>query len=174
MEDDSDIEDETKATPESLLPYDLWTEAALRAVVTRALDHAAKYGLPGAHHFFITFRTDQPGVEMPASLRARYPREITIVLQHQFWDLTLDTARELFSVGLSFGGVPSRVTVPFAAITAFADPAVQFGLQFQVADPPPVASEESAEPPPAAEDVAETPQIVQLSAFRKRTKEAKE
>lgn len=111
---------------------------------------------------------------MPASLRARYPREITIVLQHQFWDLTLDTARELFSVGLSFGGVPSRVTVPFAAITAFADPAVQFGLQFQVADPPPVASEESAEPPPAAEDVAETPQIVQLSAFRKRTKEAKE
>ena len=177
MEDDSDTDDPGTTPPESLLPYDLWAEAALREVVARALEHAERYGLPGAHHFFITFRTDQPGVEMPARLRAQYPREITIVLQHQFWDLAFDRARARFSVGLSFGGVSSKITVPLAAISAFADPAVQFGLQFRVSEAPAETLAESAAnaPPPAAEPAPEAPQIVQLAAFRKRPPpEAKE
>ncbi len=176
MDDDSDTDDH-ETTPESLLPYDSWAETALRQVVARALDHAAKYGLPGAHHFFITFRTDQKGVEMPARLRAQYPREITIVLQHQFWDLAVDPAGERFSVGLSFGGVPSRLTVPLAAVSAFADPAVQFGLQFRVSEAP---AETVPEDAPAGAEArvsetgadetppAEAPQVVQLAAFRKR------
>ncbi len=183
MDDDSDREDETTAEPESLLPYDFWAEAALREVVVRALDHAERYGLPGAHHFFITFRTDQPGVEMPARLRAQYPREITIVLQHQFWDLAVDHARQRFGVGLSFGGIASKITVPFAAITAFADPAVQFGLQFRVSDPPAEdvsvqdvaagtdterASAPDGEEGTAAVKPSATPQVVELAAFRKR------
>ncbi len=184
MEDDSGSNDH-ETPPESLLPYDAWAEAALREVVARAIEYAERHGLPGAHHFFITFRTDQPGVEIPARLRAQYPREITIVLQHQFWDLALDRKRARFSVGLSFGGVPSRITVPLAAISAFADPAVQFGLQFRVPEAPAETEGEStATPPPDAEPAAEpaaeptpeptsdptlgTPQVVQLSAFRKR------
>ena len=184
MEDDSGSNDH-ETPPESLLPYDAWAEAALREVVARAIEYAERHGLPGAHHFFITFRTDQPGVEIPARLRAQYPREITIVLQHQFWDLALDRKRAQFSVGLSFGGVPSRITVPLAAISAFADPAVQFGLQFRVPEAPAETEGEStATPPPDAEPAAEpaaeptpeptsdptlgTPQVVQLSAFRKR------
>ncbi|MGC8523826.1 MAG: SspB family protein [Acidibrevibacterium sp.] len=172
MEDDSESNDH-ETPPESLLPYDAWAEAALREVVARAIEYAERHGLPGTHHFFITFRTDQPGVEIPARLRAQYPREITIVLQHQFWDLALDRKRAQFSVGLSFGGVPSRITVPLAAISAFADPAVQFGLQFRVPEAPAETKDEStATPPPdaepAAEPAAETPQVVQLSAFRKR------
>ena len=176
MEDDSETDDQATPPPESLLPYDSWAETALREVVARAIEHAERYGLPGAHHFFITFRTDHKGVEMPARLRAQYPREITIVLQHQFWDLALDRARARFSVGLAFGGVPSKIIVPLAAITAFADPAVQFGLQFRVQDAPAqdapaddmpaesVGESAAAAPQPAPE----TPQIVQLSAFRKR------
>ncbi len=172
MEDDSDTDDPGTTPPESLLPYDLWAEAALREVVARALEHAERYGLPGAHHFFITFRTDQKGVEMPARLRAQYPREITIVLQHQFWDLAFDRARARFSVGLSFGGVPNKITVPLAAISAFADPAVQFGLQFRVPEAPAetapadvIAEADAAESETGAD---ETPQVVQLAAFRKR------
>ncbi len=177
MEDDSDTDDPGTTPPESLLPYDLWAETALREVVARALEHAERYGLPGAHHFFITFRTDQKGVEMPARLRAQYPREITIVLQHQFWDLTFDRARARFSVGLSFGGVPNKITVPLAAISAFADPAVQFGLQFRVPEAPAetapadvIAEADAAESETGADETPppETPQVVQLAAFRKR------
>lgn len=182
MEDDSGSNDH-ETPPESLLPYDAWAEAALREVVARAIEYAERHGLPGAHHFFITFRTDQPGVEMPARLRAQYPREITIVLQHQFWDLAVDHARQRFGVGLSFGGIASKITVPFAAITAFADPAVQFGLQFRVSDPPAEdvsvqdvaagtdterASAPDGEEGTAAVKPSATPQVVELAAFRKR------
>ena len=104
MEDDPD---KPPPRPESLLPYDDWTEDALRGVVVRALTFAATNGLPGEHHFYVSFRTDRPGVVVPTRLLAQYPHEMTIVLQHQFWDLAVDDAAGLFSVGLSFGGVPS-------------------------------------------------------------------
>ena len=96
-----------------------------------ALAHAARQGLPGGHHFYLTFRTDHPGVELPGHLRQRFPEEMTIVLQHQFWDLAVDEAAGQFRVGLSFGGVPATLVVPFAALTAFADPEVQFQLSFK-------------------------------------------
>ncbi len=109
--------------------YDLLTQQALRGVVRSVLADAAKKGLPGDHHFFITFDTHAEGVRMSERLRAQYPEEMTVILQHQFWDLTVsDTA---FEVGLSFGGITERLYIPFDAITAFVDPSVQFGLQFE-------------------------------------------
>lgn len=101
---------------------------ALREVARQALEQVAESGLPGAHHFYLSFRTDRPGVEIPASLRERYREEMTVVLQHQWWDLEVD--REAFSVGLTFGGSPQRIRVPFSALTAFIDPAAEFGLRF--------------------------------------------
>ncbi len=156
--------------PESLLPYERWTEHALRAVVADALEHAGREGLPGEHHFYISFRTDHPGVSVPAHLRARYPQEITIVLQHRFWDLKVDRAGQIFSVGLSFGGIPAQLVVPFDALTAFHDPHVRFGLRFEpemqaaVAAPEP---EPEAPPAPVAEE-APKPQVVSLDAFRRK------
>ena len=109
--------------------YDLLTQQALRGVVRSVLADAAKKGLPGDHHFFITFDTHADGVKMSERLRAQYPEEMTVILQHQFWDLTVsDTG---FDVGLSFGGITERLGIPFEAITAFVDPSVQFGLQFE-------------------------------------------
>jgi hypothetical protein len=109
--------------------YDILAQAALRGVVRTVLADAAKKGLPGEHHFKVTFNTTAPGVRLSDRMRARYPQDMTIVLQHQFWDLAVsDTA---FEVGLSFGGIPERVAVPFDAVTAFFDPAVQFGFQFE-------------------------------------------
>ncbi len=107
-------------------------EDALRSVVRSALETAAVHGLPGDHHFYITFRTGQAGVRIPDHLRARHPDEMTIVLQHQFWGLGVDD--EAFEVTLSFGGVSERLHVPLAAITGFADPSAKFGLQFQAVD----------------------------------------
>ncbi|MBL6457312.1 hypothetical protein JMJ55_18415 [Belnapia sp. T6] len=155
--------------PESLLPYALWTEEALRAVVQEALAHAARNGLPGEHHFYLTFRTDHPGVSIPGHLRARYPQEMTIVLQHKFWDLSVDRSAGSFSVGLSFGGVPSTVTVPFRALTAFADPHVRFGLRFQ-GQPPEASAQEPEQPAPvaAAAAAAGPSQVVSLDSFRRR------
>jgi hypothetical protein len=92
-------------------------------VARAALTHAAQHGLAGEHHFYVTFRTDHPGVAIPARLKAQYPEEITIVLQHQFWDLKVQ--EQAFSVGLSFSGVPAALTVPFAAVTGFADPGMR-------------------------------------------------
>ncbi len=165
------MDDTKEQRPESLLPYDAWTEAALRQVVVSAIEHVIAHGLPGGHHFYITFRTDHPQSVLPARLRAQYPQEITIVLQHQFWDLKLDRAAEEFSVGLSFGGVPSVIHVPFAAITGFADPEVRFGLHFK----PDLAAVPSPEPDPeptpelkAEPEASETPQVVSLDAFRRR------
>ena len=164
--------------PDSLLPYDGWMEEAARLVVVRALAHVGAHGLPGDHHFYISFRTDAPGVVMPQRLRAQYPQEMTVVVQHQFWDLQVDPDEGWFGVGLSFGGVPSMLTVPFTALTAFADPQVQFGLRFRVAEPP--ANDEpaaAAAPEPAAprlealgpEEPREEPQVVSLDAFRRKT-----
>ncbi len=112
------------------LRYDRMVEDALRSVVSKALTHVAERGLPGNHHFYITFRTDHPGVVMPESLRARYPGEMTIVLQYQFWGL--EVGDDAFGVTLSFSNVPERLIVPFDSVSAFADPSVRFGLQFDV------------------------------------------
>jgi hypothetical protein len=118
---------------DSLIPYDEIVQEALRAVVGRVLGQVEATGgeLPGNHHFYITFKTAAPGVAIPAQLRARFPDEMTIVIQNKFWELKVtDTG---FSVGLSFNQIPSKLSIPFAAITAFVDPAVDFGLQFQSA-----------------------------------------
>ena len=155
------------APAESLLPYSFWTEEALRLVVRDALSYAAEQGLPGEHHFYLTFRTAHPGVQMPGHLRARYPQEMTIVLQHKFWDLSVDKQAGTFSVRLSFGGVAALLTVPFAALTAFADPYVKFGLRFESAMPV-SAPQPAPEPAPAADAPGETPQVVSLDAFRRR------
>jgi len=128
------------------LRYDAMVDGALRSVVRRALGYAAERGLPGDHHFYVSFQTTHPGVDVPAQLRERYPNEMTIVLQHQFWGL--DVGEESFGVTLSFSDVPERLTIPFAAITAFADPSVRFGLQFDASQ---AQAGELAHPAPAAE-----------------------
>ena len=109
--------------------YDILTQDALRGVVRTVLEDAARNGLPGEHHFYISFDPRAEGVKLSQRMRAQYPEEMTIVLQHQFWDLMVTEDR--FEVGLSFGGVPERVVVPFAAIKSFVDPSVQFGVQFE-------------------------------------------
>lgn len=161
------MSDDARPAP-SLIPYERWTDDALREVVARALELAATEGLPGEHHYYLTFRTDHPQVKLPGHLKARYPQEMTIVLQHQFEALTVDRAANLFSVRLYFGGVPATLVVPFPALTGFADPAVRYGLRFQP------TMEAAAEP--SADDVAEEPkaapeepaQVVSLDAFRRR------
>lgn len=154
------------------IPYERWTDDALREVVARSLDLAGAQGLPGEHHFYLTFRTDHPGTRVPGHLKAKYPQEMTVVLQHQFEALVVDRAAGFFSVRLYFGGVPSTLVVPFAALTGFADPSVRYGLRFQPQmDALPAASaEEPPAPAPApAPAAAEAPaQVVSLDAFRRR------
>lgn len=134
----------TETPPDSLIPYDEIVQEALRAVVGRVLGEVQAAGgeLPGTHHFYITFKTRAAGVEIPPDLRERFKDEMTIVLQNKFWDLTVDDT--LFSVGLTFNQIPAKLVVPYSAITAFVDPAVDFGLQFQadLADAQPSAHEE--------------------------------
>ena len=113
---------------EDQIKYDVMTQEALRGVVRSVLQQIAKQGLPGEHHLYIAFDTHGPGVSVSDRLKEQYPDEMTIVLQHQFWDL--DVTQERFDVKLSFNNVPERLIVPFAAIKAFYDPSVQFGLQF--------------------------------------------
>jgi uncharacterized protein len=132
--------------PVDHIRYDLLAQAALRGVVRTVLADAAKKGLPGDHHFKITFSTTAPGVKLSERMLDRYPQEMTIVLQYQFWDLTVTEPG--FEVGLSFGGVPERLVIPFDAITAFVDPSVQFGFQFEVVD---TAGDEAGE---GADDTA--------------------
>ena len=110
--------------------YDKWIEEALRSVVKRALDQMQDSGLWGNHHFYITFQTDHPGVSMPDRLLAQYPEEITIVLQYEFWDLMV--GEEHFEVTLSFDNLRSKLSVPYTAISAFADPVVKFALQLKM------------------------------------------
>lgn len=113
-----------------LIRYDLLVQEALRSVVRRVLTEAARDGLPGDHHFFISFRTQAPGVRLSARMREQYPQEMTIVLQHQFWDLTVSEIG--FEVGLSFHGKSETLAIPFTAVTGFFDPSVDFGLKFEV------------------------------------------
>jgi uncharacterized protein len=137
--------------PDSLIPYDEIVQEALRAVVGRVLGQVESSGgtLPGNHHFYITFKTGAPGVSIPAHLKERFPDEMTIVLQNKFWDLAVSD--QSFTVGLSFNQVPAKLTIPFGAITAFVDPGVDFGLQFQA-----VSGEAEHEPhEPAENDSAE-------------------
>ncbi|MDO9711211.1 SspB family protein [Paracraurococcus lichenis] len=156
---------DTIAATDSELPYAAWAEEALRAVVVEALDHVGRRGLPGEHHFYVTFRTEFPGVSLPGHLKARYPQEMTIVLQHKFWDLKVDRGAGSFSVGLSFGGVPAMLVIPFKAVTAFADPHVRFGLRFQAPEPAPAVAELAEQ---AAGEAPAKPQVVSLDAFRRR------
>ncbi|MBS0475360.1 MAG: hypothetical protein JSR28_09455 [Proteobacteria bacterium] len=123
-------------TPDSLIPYDEIVQEALRAVVGRVLGQVEASGgtLPGEHHFYITFKTGAQGVSIPPHLKERFPDEMTIVLQNKFWDLSVEP--DLFSVGLTFNQIPAKLVVPFSAITAFVDPAVDFGLQFQAVGAP--------------------------------------
>jgi len=161
------MEDDTEQRPESLLPYEDWIEEAMRQVVARAVTFVAEQGLPGEHHFYLTFRTDHPGVVLPARLRAQYPQEMTIVLQHQFWDLKLDADAGLISVGLSFGGVPASLTIPLGAVIGFVDPYVRYGLRFRAGS----AADEPEQPEPRgaeAEKPDATPQVVSLDSFRRR------
>ena len=154
--------------------YDRMMDTALRGVMRDAIARAAERGLPGDHHFYITFQTTHPGVQVPPALRQRFPREMTIVLQHQFWGLEVDEAR--FAVTLSFDSKHERLVIPFPAVTAFVDPSVQFGLQFQAIDAPAEAPDAAPAQPPAAEPPATEPpakadggdRIVKLDAFRKK------
>ncbi|MBF0355986.1 MAG: hypothetical protein HQL43_12190 [Alphaproteobacteria bacterium] len=152
---------------ESVFRYDKMVEDALKGVVRQCLTQVAKRGmLPGQHHFYITYRTRHSGVALPVHLRERYPEEITIVLQHQFWNL--DVGEEGFSVGLSFGGKQETLVVPYAAITAFADPSCKFGLQFQteiVSDPEAKTEPAPLSPAPAKDGESK---VVALDAFRKK------
>ncbi len=165
-------------------------DTAMRGVVREALVHVDKFGLPGEHHFFISFQTNFPGVSISPQLKSRYPEEITIVVQHQFWDLKITDKQ--FSIMLSFNNIPEKLVVPFDALTAFADPSIKFGLQFhgkQIAAngnatavdeavacpatgrtgnerPPMAAFEEEA--PSEADEAANDEKVVSLEAFRKR------
>jgi uncharacterized protein len=135
---------------EDHIRYDVLAQAALRGVMRTVLADVARKGLPGEHHFKITFNTAAPGVRLSERMRAQYPQAMTIILQHQFWDLAV--REEAFDVGLSFGGVPERLTVPFEAVMAFYDPAVHFGLQFETIE---TEAEEAAGEPDVAAKTAE-------------------
>ena len=141
--------------PEDHIRYDLLAQAALRGVVRTVLADAAKNGLPGQHHFKITFATDAPGVILSERMRQQYQQAMTIILQHQFWDLAV--GEEAFEVGLSFGGIPEKLTVPFAAVMAFVDPAVQFGFQFEPIGNESGASAEETAPGKAGAPAAQLP-----------------
>ncbi|WP_439496602.1 SspB family protein [Bosea sp. (in: a-proteobacteria)] len=129
---------------QDILRYDLMVQDALKGVVRKILTEASRDGLPGDHHFYVTFRTTAPGVRLSQRLRDKHPDEMTIVLQHQFWDLNV--GEHAFEVGLSFSGVPERLLVPFDAITTFFDPSVQFGLKFETQDAPEEASNSDQAP----------------------------
>jgi uncharacterized protein len=156
---------------EDLIGYDALTQDAMRSVVRAALTRAASpRGLPGRHHFYVTFRTHAPGVVIPPVLSSRYPEEMTIVLEHQFWDLEVFSDR--FRVILKFGGQPHSIVVPFMALTRFFDPYVRFGLQFDTAGEQLAAMPEEDDATAAvAEDEVddrEPGSVVSLDAFRKK------
>jgi uncharacterized protein len=153
---------------QDLFDYPGMVETALRGVVREALARTAKDGLRAAHHFYLSFRTAAPGVAIPDFLRAKYPEEMTIVLQHQFWEL--DVRERDFSVTLSFQNRPEQLTIPFAAVASFADPSVNFALQFEIAAAKP--SDIPALPAKTTTqeqlDVPRQAEIVTLDKFRKR------
>jgi len=135
---------------EDLLRYDILIQDALRGAVKKILAEVARTGLPGEHHFYVAFDTTAPGVRISQRLKDRYPQEMTIVLQHQFWDLAI--GEHAFEVGLSFGGVPEKLLVPYSAIKGFFDPSVQFALEF---DPGKTAEELPEELLEAVEELAQ-------------------
>ncbi len=142
---------------QDILRYDLMVQDALKGVVRKILSEAGRDGLPGDHHFYITFRTTAPGVRLSQRLREKHPDEMTIVLQHQFWDLNVSD--HAFEVGLSFSGVPERLLIPYDAITTFFDPSVQFGLKFETQDAPGEAQAEAAEAPKGPRGAASEPSV---------------
>jgi hypothetical protein len=166
--------------------YDVLARDALRGVLRRVLSDAATHGLPGEHHFFITFLSKAEGVKLSPRLLAQYPDEMTIILQHQFWDLAVFDDR--FEVGLSFGGVPERLSIPFNAIKSFFDPSVQFGLQFEPSETAPEiaaknlpagsapspATAAAPAPQPSGEETSQPAkpgdgaEVVRLDRFRKK------
>ena len=163
----------TDTPPESLIPYDEIVQDALRAVVGRVLGEVEATGvLPGDHHFYITFRTRAAGVSIPKHLLERFPEEMTIVIQNRFWDLKVDDST--FTVGLSFGGVPATLLVPFAAVTSFHDPAVEFLLTFQADAPeeeiesPDQAGNDSPDEDKPAERVEDGSNVVSVDFTRKK------
>jgi hypothetical protein len=158
-------------TPQDLMHYEAMAQDALRGVVRSALKRAASpEGLPGAHHFYITFKTDAPGVSAPPDLLAKYPEEMTIVLQHQYRDLA--PGETFFTVTLKFGGQPKRLSVPYAAVSRFYDPSVQFLLQFEAGpetgDEAPTAEAAAPESQLQAPADGEEPKVVSLDQFRKK------
>lgn len=170
---------------EDLIRYDILAQDALRGVVRKVLAEVAKTGLPGDHHFYITFETRAPGVRVSTRLMTDYPEEMTIIIQHQYWDLSV--TEHAFEIGLSFKGVPERLLVPYTALKSFVDPSVQFGLQFETAS----SDEEAGEGSHEMEDVETSPlvldrpdrsdeeptvpsykpaaEVVRLDAFRKKS-----
>lgn len=155
---------ESNEPPDSLIPYDEIVQDCLRGVVRRVLgDVLMAGGLPGSHHFFIAFRTRYPGVDMPKHLLERYPEEMTIVLQHRYWDLAVED--DYFEVGLTFNQVPTKLTIPYRAMSGFIDPAVNFALQFIVSMPEP---EPTPEPPPVPEPVGEPGSNVVSFDFKRK------
>ncbi|SFP89457.1 SspB family protein [Sphingomonas rubra] len=160
----------TDGLPDSLIPYDEIVQEALRAVVGRVLGSVAEAGaLPGEHHFYITFKTHAPGVDIPKRLIERFPDEMTIVIQNRYWDLTVDDER--FSVGLSFNQVPSKLVIPYAAITGFHDPAVNFELRFQAlegADAEPEAHDPAENDGPVGVPVEDGSNVVAVDFKRKK------
>ena len=173
-----------RTMPTDHIRYDVLARDALRGVLRKVLIDAAEHGLPGEHHFFITFISKADGVKLSPRLLAQYPEEMTVILQHQFWDLTVTEDR--FEVGLSFNGIPERLVVPFASIKSFYDPSVQFGLSFETeaaaetpaaGTPPATTPAEALASPPAEPETpaeGETPktgegaEVVRLDRFRKK------
>jgi hypothetical protein len=159
----------TENTPDSLIPYDEIVQEALRAVVGRVLGEVEATGhLPGEHHFYITFKTAAVGVDIPRHLSERFPDEMTIVIQNRFWDLKVQKTG--FEVGLSFNQMPAKLVIPFAAITGFVDPAVNFALQFQaqIDEAGPQAHEAAENDAPVAEPVEDGSNVVSVDFSRKK------
>ena len=155
---------------EDLLHYPTLIDQTMRGVVRDVLKRVQSSGLPGEHHFYISFSTVYPGVIISEQLKSRYPKEITIVLQHQFWDFKVEEHQ--FQVTLSFSGVPEKLVMPYAALTAFADPSIKFGLQFQASELSEVGSI-SATTQMVMTDIDEpvdegSAQIISLDSFRKK------
>jgi hypothetical protein len=159
--------------------YDVLARDALRGVLKHVLADAAEHGLPGEHHFYITFLSKAEGVKISPRLLSQYPQEMTVILQHQFWDLVVTDDR--FEVGLSFNGIPERLVIPFSSIKSFFDPSVQFGLQFEPNDeaaveaapvvetlPVAAASEAPAETGDEPAKQGEGAEVVRLDRFRKK------
>jgi len=157
--------------PEDLIRYDVLTQEALRDVIKKVLEEISATGLPGEHHFFITFRTDHPGVKLSARMRERYPEEMTIVIQHSFWDLTVNENE--FEIDLSFNDILERLCVPFASLKGFFDPHVKFGVQFD-ADTLEAANMDDEQDNPSSSNLPELAQTREVTEHKpKKTKKPK-